>query len=96
MVVTIGDEVDSIRASTFSIDSEGFSGLIGSILFRIDESETMDGVVRGRRWNGMNGDERVLIGKHWVHRHKRWLAGSLIAKHISFGLLACLEENDNF
>jgi hypothetical protein len=56
----------------------------------------MDGVVRGRRWNGMNGDERVLIGKHWVHRHKRWLAGSLIAKHISFGLLACLEENDNF
>jgi hypothetical protein len=49
LVVTIGDEVDSIRASTFSIDSEGFSGLIGSILFRIDESETMDGVVRGRR-----------------------------------------------
>jgi hypothetical protein len=95
LVVTIGDEVDSIRISWFSIDSEEFSFLLDSILFRIDESKTIGGFVRGRRWNGMNGDERVLIDKHWLHRHKWWLIGSLITEHSSFCLLSCLENRKN-
>ncbi len=91
-VMVVGDELDSIRRSWFSIDSDRFSGLLDSILFRRDVSDAVGGVTRGRRWNGMNGDERVLFGKDWLHRHKWWLTESLIIEQNSFCLLSSLEK----
>jgi hypothetical protein len=95
-LLMMGDDVDwDIKTSfwdnvlVFSIVSDGFSVLMGSVFVRMEDgSDRTGGVKRGRRWNGMNADTRILAAKHWWHRQERRVVGSVINKH----LFSCLKK----
>jgi hypothetical protein len=101
-LITMGDDVDCDREESAvvnecvdSIESDGFSVLIGSVFVRMDGSEWFGGVARGRRWNGIKVDRRELAVRHNWHRHVRRFMGSVMDKQMLLDFESCLQEKTN-